>query len=320
MAIVIPEYPAAWITLIIVTVLLMIAVGGLLTLHLRVKSTKRSEINKINGIIIDKSKGLDLLVLKIDGRHTSGTSLTVSKWEPKEVITVHKQFTLYVDEEEHSSKLINQEAKPDADRSTSGELPQFGTERVEKDSEQYTIVKTNYFGYIGDSIYQTVNAASAGVEYKSEQPKQDESIDPADFPNRHLTFSEIEGDVSSPHLFSQSGRKNDWRPVDSPAPKVRKGLSPISERDEVFQFESSHYNKKESSEDLKKNGFDSVKEDVQQVVYGDPNSKSKLAFFEKVKLMKQKAGTPMSNYDTLGAPQDSQGSNVLGIFEVNRNQ
>ena len=315
------SHTVVWTVMLVVGLLVAVGFGVVTYLHFRVIRTKKMEIEKINGVRVDLKNGLDMIIIK--KTHISGVQMSISKWEPSEVSTVHKPFTLYVDEEgkRHQNDLNN--GKTDYDRSTRGELPRFGTEAIEredfeKDSDHYTVVKTNYFMFAADSGYQTMNDAQAGAGYVSEQPKPDEDIDPANFPNRHLTFSEVEGDQVSSNLFNQSGKKEPWRPGDSPIPKKRSttGLETIQEREEIFQFEQEHFKRNDTGEENKKNGFDSVKDDVQRVVYGDPNSSNKLAFIEKVQAMKKKQGLPTTNYDTLGNSQNSK--NYQDIFEMKK--
>lgn len=256
-----PNLIALFVVFILLSVFSLAACLTLICLYNQRKTKKQQAISNINNFKIDLIKGLDLIHL----------------------IYKLPRFQMA---EKPKVEISQFNAKPSENQSNRArvvepQVPIFNMKQGQEFGEEdYTVVKSNYFRFM-DSVHQ--GKSFGATQNESRKPLQDITPSQAIMP-RHLTFSEVD---SKAMMFQQSGQK---------VHQVNKeNDQPANEK--VFELE-----KKQTfgTEDIQA-GFHPVKDDVEQVVYGDPQSESKLKFFEKVRKMKENNGE-MAKYDTLGPP------------------
>lgn len=162
----------------------------------------------------------------------------------------------------------------------------------EADNDNYTIIKSNYFKFM-DSTYQgKQNTGLIAIHHDSREPLQDITPSQHILP-RHLTFSETD---NRNLVFQPSGQKQ--RPQ---FPEKENRQKP-PKTEPVFVIEEQ--GRGLTFEEDPQSGFKSVDEGVEMVVYGDPQSQSKLGFLEKVRKLRENQGdyANLAKYDTLGPP------------------
>lgn len=277
---------AVYVVFAILTGIFLIGLLVTIVLHFKNKKKKSEEILKIGNFKVDLIKGLDLihLIYKLPRfQAVEKPKQEISKWNPTHHPANHKPPIVVP-----SDGLKNPIQKPRVEK----EMTMFNPQIADLDNDEYTIVKNDYFRFIESTHQARVNPESIAVHYNSRVPLQD--ISPSQFmAPRQLTFSE--NDNKGGTLF-QSALKSKGLPEEKENVKVSFGDG------QVFLIEDQN---KEKNLDDQEIGFQSVKDDVDAVVYGDPQSESKLRFFEKVRKMKEKEGE-FSKYDTLGAPPKTE--------------